>query len=101
MVIGDSFAEWLAYGLEEVFAETPQIGIVRKINQDLGLVRDDPHLGAPEWTQAIKDLLPTTEKPNAIVVMLGVNDRAPLRERRLRAGGATPRANGCLRVSRK
>ena len=81
VVIGDSFAEWLAYGLEEVFAETPQIGIVRKTKQDLGLVRDDPHLDAPEWTQAIKDLLPATEKPNAIVVMLGVNDRAPLRER--------------------
>ena len=81
MVIGDSFAEWLAYGLEEVFAETPQIGIVRKIKPDLGLVRDDPRLDAPEWTQAIKDLLPATEKPNAIVVMLGVNDRSSLRER--------------------
>ncbi len=81
MVIGDSFAEWLAYGLEEVFAETPQIGIVRKIRQDLGLVRDDPRLDAPEWTQAIKDLLLATEKANAIIVMLGVNDRAPLRER--------------------
>ena len=81
VVIGDSFAEWLAYGLEEVFAETPQIGIVRKIRQDLGLVRDDPRLDAPEWTQAIKDLLLATEKANAIVVMLGVNDRAPLRER--------------------
>ena len=81
LVIGDSFGEWLAYGLELVFAETPQIGIVRKIKPDLGLVRDDARLDAPEWTQAIKDLLPATEKPNAIVVMLGVNDRSPLRER--------------------
>ena len=31
--------------------------------------------------QAIKDLLPATEKANAIVVMLGVNDRSSLRER--------------------
>ena len=82
LVIGDSFGEWLAYGLELVFAETPQIGIVRKIKPDLGLVRDDARLDAPEWTQAIKDLLPAaTEKANAIVVMLGVNDRSPLRER--------------------
>ncbi len=81
LVIGDSFGEWLAYGLELVFAETPQIGIVRKIKPDLGLVRDDARLDAPEWTQAIKDLLSATEKPNAIVVMLGVNDRSPLRER--------------------
>ena len=81
VVIGDTFAEWLAYGLEEVFAETPQVGIVRKFKQDLGLVREDPRSDTPEWTQAIKDLLPATEKPNAIVVMFGVNDRAPLRER--------------------
>ena len=81
VVIGDSSGEWLAYGLELVFAETPQIGIVRKIKPDLGLVRDDARLDAPEWTQAIKDLLPPTEKPNAIVVMLGVNDRSPLRDR--------------------
>jgi hypothetical protein len=63
------------------FRGNTAIGIVRKIRQDLGLVRDDPRLDAPEWTQAIKDLLLATEKANAIVVMLGVNDRAPLRER--------------------
>ena len=81
LVIGDSLGEWLAYGLELVFLETPQIGIVRKIKPDLGLVRDDARLDAPEWTQAIKDLLPATEKPSAIVVMIGVNDRLALRER--------------------
>jgi len=54
---------------------------VRKIRPDLGLARDDARLDAPEWTQALKDLLSETEKPNAIVVMLGVNDRSPLRER--------------------
>ena len=81
LVIGDLLGEWLAYGLELVFAETPQIGIVRKIKPDLGLVRDDARLDLPEWTQAIKDLLPASEKPNAIVVMLGVNDRSPLRDR--------------------
>jgi len=46
-----------------VFAETSHIGIARKTKQDLGLVRDDPCSDAPEWTQAIKDLLPATEKP--------------------------------------
>ena len=90
VVIGDSFAEWLAYGLEEVFAETPQISIVRKTKQDLGLVRDDPRSEAPEWMQTIKDLLPVTEKLNAIVVMLGVNDRAFLRERPPPAKEAAP-----------
>ena len=49
--------------------------------QDLGLVRDAPRSDVPEWTQAIKDLLPASDKPDAIVVMIGVNDRATLRER--------------------
>ena len=80
VVIGDSFGDWLGYGLEQVFAEKPEIGIVRKIKLDFGLARDDARLDAPEWSQAIKDLLPATEKFNAIVVMLGVNDRLPLRD---------------------
>ena len=79
----------LAYGLEQVFAETPQIGIVRKIKTDLGLVRDDARLDAPEWTQVVKDLLPATVRPNAIVVMLGVNYRSSLRERAPAAKEAT------------
>ena len=29
LVIGDSLADWLGYGLEEVFADAPEIGIVR------------------------------------------------------------------------
>ena len=80
VVIGDTFGDWLGYGLEQAFAETPEIGIVRKIKPDLGLARDNPRLDAPEWSQAIKDLL-ATEKPSAIVVMLGVSDRLPLRDR--------------------
>jgi uncharacterized protein len=90
LVIGDSLGEWLAYGLELVFAETPQIGVVRRVKPDLSLVRDDARLDAPAWTQAIRDLLPPNEKPNAIVVMLGVNDRAPLRERAPAAKESTP-----------
>ena len=65
---------------QQVFAETPEIGIVRKIKPDLGLARDEARLEVPEWSQTVKDLL-ATEKPNAIVVMLGVNDRLPLRDR--------------------
>src|SRR5271169_1086304 len=79
IVIGDSLAEWLAYGLEETFADAPEVGIVRKSRQYSGLVRYDVRPDAPEWSQAVKDIL-ATEKPAAIVVMLGINDRLPLRE---------------------
>jgi hypothetical protein len=80
LVIGDSFADWLAYGLEQVFADAQEIGIVRKIRPYSGLVRYEAHNDALEWPQALKDAL-ATEKPKVIVVMLGLNDRQPLRER--------------------
>ena len=79
LVIGDSFADWLAYGLEEVFGDTAEIGIVRKIRPYSGLVRYEAHNDALEWPHALKDTL-ATEKPKIIVVMLGLNDRQPLRE---------------------
>ena len=31
MVIGDTMADWLAYGLEEVLSDTPDVGVVRNI----------------------------------------------------------------------
>jgi uncharacterized protein len=80
LVIGDSFADWLAYGLEEVFADAPEIGIVRKIRPYSGLVRYEAHNDALEWPQALKDTL-AAEKPKVIILMLGLNDRQPLRER--------------------
>ena len=81
IVIGDLFAEWLAYGLEEAFSDTPEIGIARKIKPNSGLVRyESPRPDAPDWSQAVKDLL-ATEKPAAVVIMLGVNDRQSLRDR--------------------
>jgi uncharacterized protein len=80
LVIGDSLADWLGYGLEEALADTPQIGIVRKIRPYSGLVRYEARADAPDWSAAVKDVL-ATEKPAAIVVMLGLNDRLPLRER--------------------
>ena len=80
LVIGDSFADWLGYGLEETFADTPEVGIVRKVKPTSGLVRYEGRFDGPDWAQAVKDML-ATEKPAAIVVMLGLNDRLPLRER--------------------
>ena len=80
LVIGDSLADWLGYGLEEVFADAPEIGIVRKIRPYSGLVRYEAHNDALEWPQALKDTL-ATERPKVIVVMLGLNDRQTLRER--------------------
>jgi hypothetical protein len=80
VVIGDSMADWLGYGLDESYTEQPDIGVERKIRAASGLVRYDAKNEALDWPQAAKDAL-SNEKPNAIVVMLGLNDRLPLREK--------------------
>ena len=80
LVIGDSLADWLAYGLEEALTDTPEIGVVRKIRPISGLVRYEARNEAIEWPQAVKETL-AGEQPGVIVVMLGLNDRQALRER--------------------
>jgi uncharacterized protein len=82
VVIGDSMADWLAYGLEEIYADNGQIGVVRNVRLNSGLIHYEPRNDTLQWPQAVKDVL-ATEKPNAIVIMLGLNDRVPLRERTL------------------
>ena len=78
VVIGDSMADWLSYGLEEVYADQPDIGVIRKVRANSGLIHYEPRNDTLEWSQAVKDIL-AAEKPSAIVVMLGLNDRVPLR----------------------
>lgn len=81
VVMGDSMADWLAYGLEEAFGDAPEIGIVRKNKSRSGLLRYDPK-GDLDWWHVARDLL-APEKPNYIVMMLGVSDRESIRERDL------------------
>jgi uncharacterized protein len=86
VVVGDSLADWLAYGLEEIYTDQPQLGIERRIRPNSGLIHYEPRNDTLEWSQAIKDIL-ATEKPAAIVVMLGLNDRVPLK---VQGSGAKP-----------
>jgi uncharacterized protein len=80
VVVGDSMADWLGYGLDEFYTDEPDIGIERKIRAASGLIRYDAKNEALDWPQAIKDAL-ANEKPDAIVVMLGLNDRVALRDK--------------------
>src|SRR5580700_8263518 len=80
MVIGDTMADWLAYGLEEVLSDTPDVGVVRNIRPTSGLVRYDAKNDSLEWSGVVKDAL-VNEKPSAIVIMLGLNDRLPFRDK--------------------
>jgi uncharacterized protein len=79
MVLGDGMADWLAYGLEEAYAEQPDMGVIRKHKTVSGLIRYQPKGDPADWAAAAKGIL-ATEKPDAIVVMLGLNDRVAMRE---------------------
>jgi uncharacterized protein len=72
-------ADWLAYGLEDAYAEQPEIGVIRKHKTVSGLIRYQPKGEPADWAAAAKGIL-ATEKPDAIVVMLGLDDRAPIRD---------------------
>src|SRR5438874_5363101 len=79
LVLGDGMADWLAYGLEDAYAEQPDIGVIRRHKTVSGLIRYQPKGEPADWAAAAKGIL-ATEKPDAIVVMLGLDDRAPIRD---------------------
>lgn len=74
LVIGDFMASGLAEGLDAAFAANPAIRIVERANGSSGFVRDDVY----NWPEQVKSLI-ETEKPAAVVVMLGSNDRQQMR----------------------
>jgi hypothetical protein len=79
LVFGDAMSEWLSYGLEEAFAETPEIGVTRKARVNTGLIRTEQRGESYDWPTAAKEIL-NAEKPDFIVMMLGTADRRGIRE---------------------
>jgi hypothetical protein len=79
VVLGDGMADWLAYGLEGAYSETPDMGVTRKHKTVSGLIRYQPRGEPADWLAAAKGIL-ATEKADVVVVMLGLNDRVSMRE---------------------
>ncbi len=79
LVLGDAMADWLAYGLEDAYAEQPEIGVIRRHRTVSGLIKYQPKGDPADWAAAAKGIL-ATEKADAIVIMLGLNDRVAIRE---------------------
>ena len=79
LVLGDSMADWLAYGLEDAYAEHSDMGVIRRAKSTSGLIKYQLKGDPSDWAAAAKVIL-TTEKPDIIVVMLGLNDRVAIRE---------------------
>src|SRR5204862_6724665 len=79
LVLGDAMADWLAYGLEDAYSEQPDMGVIRRHKTVSGLIKYQPKGEPADWAAAAKGIL-ATEKADAIVVMLGLNDRVAIRE---------------------
>ena len=79
LVLGDAMADWLAYGLEDAYAEQPDMGVIRRHKTVSGLIHYQPKGEPSDWAAAAKGII-ATEKPNVIIVMLGLNDRVSMRE---------------------
>jgi hypothetical protein len=81
VVMGDGMADWLAYGLEDAFSDSPEIGILRKNKLHSGLLRYEAKSDI-DWWHAARDIL-AQEKPSYVIMMLGVGDRQNIREKDL------------------
>lgn len=74
LVVGDFLAGSLADGLAAAYAENAGVLVVDRANGSSGLVRDDYH----DWPGTIASVI-EAEKPAAVVVMIGSNDRQQMR----------------------
>src|SRR5579863_1793584 len=64
LVLGDAMSDWLAYGLEDAYADQPEMGVIRKSKTVSGLIRYQPKGEPADWVAAAKSIL-ATEKPDA------------------------------------
>src|SRR5450830_457983 len=81
VVMGDGMSDWLAYGLEDAFSDSPEIGVVRENKLYSGLLHYDPK-GDLDWWHVARDIL-AQKKANYVVMMLGLSDRESIREKDL------------------
>jgi hypothetical protein len=94
MVFGDSMADWLAYGLEQAYADSPEMAVLRRHRTNSGLIRtegrSDPR-EFPDWPQAAREMI-AAGKPKFVLMMIGLNDRRQIRETAQAARAARPAA---------
>lgn len=75
-VLGDSLGQLLGLGLTDDMADKPQVGILRRARENTGLTRDDVF----DWVKGARDLADSSQKLKAAVILVGSNDRQPLRD---------------------
>ncbi|KAB1073079.1 SGNH/GDSL hydrolase family protein [Methylobacterium planeticum] len=75
-VFGDSLADHLSKGLDDVFEDNADVAVLDRAKGDSGLVRKD----VVDWPKAAEDFLKANPKVSYALVMVGANDRQPIRE---------------------
>jgi hypothetical protein len=75
-VFGDSLADHLAKGLDDVFEDNADVAVLDRAKGDSGLIRKD----VVDWPKVAQDALQGNSKIRYALVMLGANDRQPIRE---------------------
>lgn len=70
-VLGDSLGVLMAQGLQEAYAERPEIAVLRKAKESSGIVRDDFY----DWPRAVRDMLAKPEHIDIAILIIGSNDR--------------------------
>src|SRR4051812_22702617 len=78
LVLGDSMADWLGYGLEDALADQTELGVIRKPRTFSGLIRYDTRNENLDWIQVAREAI-NADKPQYIVMMVGINDRQAIR----------------------
>jgi hypothetical protein len=73
-VVGDSLANDLGRGMEALFNSKPHVRVIKQTKFATGLVRTD-HFN---WNATVRNALKYGD-PNIIVVVIGGNDRQPIR----------------------
>jgi uncharacterized protein len=73
LVVGDFMARAVARGLGEAYAEDPNVVVIEASSGSSGLVRDDYYNWPAELPKIAEE-----QNPDAIVVMIGANDRQAL-----------------------
>ena len=75
-VLGDSLGVTLGQGLAESYGDRHEIAVLRQARENTGLVRDDYF----DWVKSARELLGANDKISVGVILLGSNDRQPLRD---------------------
>jgi hypothetical protein len=75
-VLGDSLAELLWQGFRETFVDRGEIAVIKRARTSSGLVRDDYF----DWAKAARELVNGPDRIDLAVMMIGSNDRQPLKD---------------------